>query len=143
VWWDEVRSLDDIYKLVQFENLVQPEKDCLTVKEYILWMNMGLKITVLKEDNHIWKGSYQTIDTGEGDIIFAGFGRHPDYKSNGIGQILMNRLLTRSKSATLFCETRHDNYPMIKLVKANGFIFMNDEFKDDDHWTWWKREQGG
>ncbi len=37
-------------------------------------MSMGLKITVLKESDHLWKGSYQIIDNGEGDIIFAGFG---------------------------------------------------------------------
>lgn len=143
MWWDEVTTIDDVYKLVRFEKLVQPETDCLSIKEYVSWFDMGLKITILKESNSLWKGSYQLIDNGEGDIIFAGFGRHPDYKGKGIGQILMNRMLTRSNTASLICETRHNNYPMIRLLKANGFMFTHDEFKDDDHWTWWKRPQGG
>lgn len=143
VWWAELTTLEDLYKLVQFEKLVQPDIDCLTIKEYVSWFDMGLKITVLKESDMVWKGSYQLIDNGEGDIIFAGFGRHPAYKGKGVGQVLMNRLLTRSTTASLVCETRRDNYPMIRLLEANGFLFTGDEFKEGDHWTWWKRTPRG
>lgn len=141
MWWIEVRSITDLCRLVKFEKEVQPEKDWMTVEDYVTWYDLGLRTTVLK-DNYTgnWKGSYQLIDNGEGDMLFAGFGRHPEYEAEGIGQILMNRMISKTKGRALICETRHDNHRMIRLIKANGFVFTQDEYKDDDHWTWWKRD---
>lgn len=140
MWWIEVNSVVDICKLVEFEKEVQPEKDCMSVEEYMSWYNMGLHATVLKDPDGTWKGSYQIIDTGEDNILFAGFGRHPIYKGTGVGQILMNRLLSKVKDRPLICETRHDNKNMISLLENNGFIFTHEEIKEDDKWSWWKRK---
>jgi len=139
VWWDKITTVVDICKLVEFEKTVQPEKDCMTVEEYVEWFSLGLKVVVLRNENGEWKGSYQTIPTGEGDTLFAGFGRHADYEETGIGQIMMNRLISEIKVGALICETRHDNDKMLKLLKTNGFKFERSEYKDGDHWTWWKR----
>ena len=140
MWWIELHSIEDIYKLVEFEKEVHSEKDCMTVEEYKSWYDLGLRTTVLKDNNGEWKGSYQTINNGKDSILFAGFGRHPVYKGKGIGQILMNRLIARSKGKLLICETRHDNKSMIRLLENNGFVFVYDEIKEDDCWTWWKYE---
>ena len=138
MWWDKVKSIQDIYNLVEFEKQVQPEQDCLNVSEYIKWLNSGLEIIILKESKNKWKGSYQLLPKKEGTIIFAGFGRHPDYKGRGIGQILMNRLIATHPNSSLLCETRQDNKNMIRLLKSNGFEFVKDELKAYDHWTWWE-----
>ena len=137
--WDKVKSSEDLDQLIEFEKAVQPEKDCLTIDEYTSWIGAGLEITILRESSGDIIGSYQIIKGSEGDTLFAGFGRHPDYKGKGVGQNFMNRIITRPKIGALICETRHDNHNMIRLLKVNGFEFTNDEFKDDEHWTWWKR----
>lgn len=143
MWWDKVKSIEDLYKLVEFEHLVHPERDWLTVNEYKSWFNMGLRATILKETNTTWKGSYQTIDSGDGNIIFVGFGRHPNHKGKGIGQILMNRLITQNiKNGSLICETRQNNKSMIRLLKVNSFKLMKEEFKNGEDWTWWKFDGG-
>ena len=143
MWWDTVKSIEDLYKLVEFEKLVHPERDWLTVDEYASWLRMGLQTTVLKESTKKWKGSYQTINSGDGNVIFVGFGRHPDYKGKGIGQILMNRLIAlNKKNGSLICETRQNNKSMIRLLKANNFRLMKEEFRNDEDWTWWKFDGG-
>ena len=138
MWWDKVKTIQDVYTLVEFEKQVQPEQDRLTINEYISWINAGLKIIVLKEAQNKWKGSYQLLPEKEGKVIFAGFGRHPDYRGKGIGQILMNRLISAHPDCFLSCETRQDNKSMIRLLRANKFYFTKNELKGDNHWTWWE-----
>ena len=124
MWWEEVQSIVDLCRLVKFEKEVHLEKDWMTVEEYVLWYDKGLRTAVLLDDTGQWKGSYQLIDT-EGDVVkFFGFGRNPEYIGKGVGQILMNRMLSKTKGKALICETRLNNYPMIRLLEANGFIII-------------------
>ena len=139
--WQLVQNITDVCRLVEFDRKAHPEKDWVTLDEYITWIKSGLEIYSLIDDNH-WVGSYQIIRQGDEKIFFAGFAVDPNRRGQGMGQQLMDNMIENFGHKNLICKTRETNNTMKTLLLKNGFFRDHDEIVSedpDDHWTWWTK----
>lgn len=137
--WDRIDQIDEIIKLIEFEQRVHPKRDWVTAKEYDFWLKRGLKIYVLKKEEDEYIGIFQILDE-EDEVFFHGFAVSPDYQGKGYGQVLMDHMVEEYGHKNITCKTRPDNHIMKSLLTKNGFANKLDEILDGgEYWTWWTK----
>lgn len=140
--WIILNNLSDIKHLMLFDKDCFMECDLLSEQEYIRWFIHGLRIFILVDkDTGEWISSYQIVQDFEEGNYFAGFAVHPKYRKRGYAQITLNHIIHHFNiDKDLVCKTRRNNFPMIMLLKKNGFKNRLVDLSTRDKWTWWTRE---
>lgn len=140
--WMILNDINDIPKLMKFDTYCFVENDRLNHNEYFNWIIRGLKIYVLVNDiTQDWIGSYQIVPEFREANYFAGFAVHPKYRRCGYGQKILNNIIENFNiDKDLACKTRRQNFPMIHLLKKNGFVNRLVDITTKDKWSWWIRE---